>query len=231
MILPKRPLSILITGLAFCACTGATLGENEPGDDTYLEGNRRAGVEAETSGGVFCRYNGSIAVDHRSEMAFVLASAREGECDPKQAAGGVEQKAEDAVEPAITKTLFAATPDGGRALRIADLSAYTDLRLLFPAEGVLLMAERDGGDELRLLHESSYAEVARKHAWVRYHGTRMSPSRRFLAVADNTSDEHPIHVIDTRSLRGVAVPHDGDTLEAVWANGSDRLVAVVFYET
>ena len=60
MVLPRS--AAFITALAVCACTGATLGENRPGDDTYLEGNRRSGTEKQTEVGVYCRFNGSIAL-------------------------------------------------------------------------------------------------------------------------------------------------------------------------
>jgi hypothetical protein len=65
----------------------------------------------------------------------------------------------------------------------------------------------------------------------RYHGTRMSPSGRYLAAADNNESSAPIHVIDTETLQSMVIPHDGDWLEAMWLNNSDTLVAIIFYNT
>ena len=63
----------------------------------------------------------------------------------------------------------------------------------------------------------------------RYHGTRLSPSGRFVVAADNNDPEVPIHLIDTTTYDAIVLPHDGMWLEAMWANGRDVLVAMVDY--
>lgn len=101
--------------------------------------------------------------------------------------------------------------------------------MLFPAGAVLVMAERAGRDQLSLYDPDTLALRLRASPPVRYHGTRMSPSRRFVAVADNTSEQAPIHVIEGDTLRTTVIPHDGGWLEAMWQNTRDRLVAMVSY--
>ena len=70
-----------------------------------------------------------------------------------------------------------------------------------------------------------------KQTSAEYNGTRMAPSRDWVAVADNAAGTHasPIDLIDTRDLTIHRISHDGDWLEAMWLNHSDNLVAIVFY--
>lgn len=174
-------------------CTGLSLGEKTPGADTYLE-------------------YGAVAVDDRTEKAFVLTDVLDKD--------GTEQKS----------VLRAVDPDSGGVSEVADLTGRDDARILFPKSGILIMSEQNGKDELRLLDQSTFAEKAREPVDVRYHGTRMSSSREWVAVADNTSEKAPIHLIDTEILTQRVIPHDGDWLEAMWKNKSDELFAIVFYD-
>lgn len=152
---------------------------------------------------------GAIAVDPRTETAFVVSG--------DDGSGG---------------KLWAVEADAGHARLVQDLGGARDLRLLFPTSGLLLMSEADDGrDTLTLLDHTSFAVKKTVTKPARYHGTRVSPSGRFLAVADNAAQGAPIHVVDTATLEHVVVPHDGEWLEAVWLNGTDTLVAIVFYET
>lgn len=175
------------------ACTGFSLGENNPGGDTYLE-------------------YGSIAVDDRTEKSFLLNNFTDE--------NGLEE----------TSLLRAVDPDSGLVSEVADLSGRDDARILFPASGVLVMSERDQKDELLLLDKDTFAEKQREPIDVRYHGTRMSPSRDWIAVADNTSTTAPIHILDAEILTRRIIPHNGDWLEAMWKNQSDELFAIVFYD-
>lgn len=173
------------------ACTGATLGENAPGADTYLE-------------------NGSIAVDDRSDTCFVMQTVQ---------TDGLE-----------TKRLLAVHPDTESSRSVMDLTGREDARILFPKSGVMVMSESGGEDRLDLLDPDTYQIRASMSPGVRYHGTRMSPSRELVVVADNTSEHAPIHVIDAATLSTQILPHDGEWLEAMWMNGRDTLMAVVFYD-
>lgn len=185
-------LAIAIT-LMTTACTGFSLGENNPGADTYLE-------------------YGSIAVDDRTEKSFLLNNYTDD--------NGVQE----------TSLLRAVDPDFNVVHEVADLSGRDDARILFPASGVLVMSEKDGKDELLLLDKDTFVEKQREPLDVRYHGTRMSPSREWIAVADNTSVTAPIHIVDAEILTRRIIPHDGDWLEAMWKNQSDELFAIVFYD-
>lgn len=183
----------LVIPLLATGCTGLSLGENNPGADTYLE-------------------YGAIAVDDRTEQSFVLNNFSDK--------SGVEQKS----------LLRAVDPDSGKVAEVTDLTGRDDARILFPKNGILVMSEKDDKDELRLLDEETFAEKQKEAIDVRYHGTRMSPSREWVAVADNTSEHAPIHILDTQILTRRIIPHNGDWLEAMWMNKSDELIAIVFYD-
>jgi len=161
--------------------------------------------------------DGSIAVDDVTETSFVLASQ-----DSSTAADGTTT--------ASKQTLFAVTPELGIVRTAADLSDRTDPRLLFPNSGLLIMSELDGKDRLDLLDRITLVPQKSVEMPVRYHGTRMSPSRSFVAVADNTSIKAPIHIIETDTLETHIIPHDGEWLEAMFMHQTDTLVAVVFYD-
>ncbi|MRG90378.1 TolB family protein [Polyangium spumosum] len=159
--------------------------------------------------------NGAIAVDDRTETSFVLASETDDTSTPGQI-------------PA--KTLFAIDPDTGLVREAADLTGRDDPRLLFPASGLLVMSEENNKDRLDLFDHETLTLKKSVELDVRYHGTRMSPSRKFIGVADNTSQQFPIHVLEAETLAKHVIPHDGEWLEAMFLNGSDTLVAIVFYD-
>lgn len=188
---------VLTTG-----CTGFSLGEKNPGADTYLE-------------------FGDVAVDDRTEKAFLLHTTFE------QVEGSSEtnpQYEEDA------SRLVSIDPDSGAVTQVADLTGRADARILFPSSGILVMSEQDGKDELLLVDHQTFEEKKRSKANARYHGTRMSASRDWVAVADNTATKAPIHILDTQLLTPRIIPHDGDWLEAMWKNKTDELFAIVFYD-
>ena len=137
---------------------------------------------------------------------------------------------EATVDGASDRTLVAVHPDTGVVRPVADLAGRTDARILFPSSGVLLMSEEGGHDRLDLLDASTFAVKKSESLDVRYHGTRMSPGRGYVAVADNTSEHAPIHLIDASTLERHVMPHDGDWLEAMWMNQRDTLMAIVFYD-
>ncbi|MDC3962876.1 hypothetical protein [Polyangium jinanense] len=192
----RLPYLAFVSTLALTGCTGLALGENNPGQDTWLG-------------------NGAIAVDDRTETSFVLASDTE---DPAQP------------EKIPASTLFAIDPDTGLVREAANLTGRDDPRLLFPASGLLVMSEESEKDRLDLFDQETLALKKSVELDIRYHGTRMSPSRSFIGVADNTSEKFPIHVIEADTLDRHVIPHDGEWLEAVFLNKSDTLVAIVFYD-
>jgi hypothetical protein len=195
-----RQLIASILVLPAVACTGASFGENGPGDGdgdgpslgTYLE-------------------NGSIAVDGTNENVFVLST---------------ETDSDTLVE---TKELLVAGPQATRARRLAQLTGLEDLRLLFTGDRIMVMGEAGTTEELIVYDRAASAEIDRRTAPGRYHGTRVSGSGDFVVVADNDEDKFPLHVIRAGDLSITQIPHDGDWLEANWVNNSDRLLAAVFY--
>ena len=231
----------LIAVTALPACTGITFGENLPGEDTYMDDDRPPSwTERDEDGNVDpdgpawdepvtdpdlpCRTTGSFAVDHRTDVAYVLQSYHDVSCDL------VEYQSAPA-----EKVLYAVDPDGVRLDPIDDFTGYDDVRMLFPRDQVMVMAqERSGeellGDEIRFYDPVTWEQTNRVYGDAWYHGTRMSGSRRFVAAADNFQDSAPIHIIDTESLDIVEFPHDADWLEAMWTHGDDRLVAALFYD-
>lgn len=189
----------LLSIFLFAGCTGLTLGENNPGDDTYLEG-------------------GAIAVDPQTENVYVLK--RTSVWDEELA---VEKDG---------RTLFRAHPDQSEATPVFSRSGHADLRMIFPGNSLLMMEQISEDEEkLSLLDPQSFATLKEVTKPAQYYGTRLSPSGRYLVVADNNADEgSPLHLIDTQTLEHVVIPHDGDWLEAMWLNNRDILVAAVFYE-
>ncbi|MEZ4405897.1 MAG: hypothetical protein R3A52_05430 [Polyangiales bacterium] len=224
-------------GVMALACGGgATMGERAPGRDKYVEpgafGTRDdAGVLYNGDAAVFTDAGGfnpaaaslgAIAVDDRDEAAFVMQAfpITEGIVD-----GGWGRE---------NRTLWRVRPDG-EVREVGRFDDSRDARVLFPSSGVLVMTEPTGGacvdadcEQLRLYERGSLRELARRDVPLRYHGTRMSGTRRYIAVADNTAEHAPIHIIDALTLESHVIPHGGDWLEAMWLNRSDRLLAVVF---
>jgi hypothetical protein len=188
-----KTLAFIFVPAFVAGCTGLSIGEKQPGSDTFLE-------------------FGDIAVDDRTDTSFVLSQ---------------EDTTDSNTVPKAT--LFAANPDTGAVQSVMDLTGRTDPRILFPKPGVLVMSEKDGHDRLDLLDKQTFAPIRSADAIVRYNGTRMSPSREWVAVADNTNVRGPIHIIDTEMLEPRIIPHNGDWLEAMWQNKSDRLLSIVFY--
>jgi len=168
------------------ACEGMTLGENAPGQDTYLG-------------------FGALAVDHVTETVFVLQTT-------KSPTGKISRQELVRVDPAAM-----------RADAVIDLTGLRDLRILFPSSGILVMAERNGKEQLILFDRHTFAEKTRIEVPTRYHGTRMSPSRRFVVVADNGNKQFPLNLIDTLTMDIHRIPHGQEWLEAMWAADQDIL--------
>ena len=207
-----RSLWTTLAVLGFSACTGATLGERTAGDDTYLEpydfhdtgDGREVGL-------------GSIGVDPATGISFVVQDVRTREPDGTL----LDER----------KTLFAVPPEGDTPSGQSDLSHLQDLRIIFPGDEVILLGELEGADYLSFLDARTLQTLETMPALdgARYHGTRLSPSKQFLAVCDNNDRPCPIHVVDLETRTTEIIPHDGFWLEAMWLEQADTLFAVIFY--
>lgn len=217
---PTLTASFLITAALALGCTGATLGENQPGADTYLEGS--PGYDAVEDGR--CAYTGDIATDPGSLRAWTMLSVHQEDC--------WDVGAEEAAD---SKVIYAAAPGEAEAGAMLDVSGYQDVRLLQPSAGLVVMAEAaaDEGapdqDTLFLLDPEDQSLVDQNTVDARYHGTRLAPSRRWIAAADNNLSPAPIHVLDPEtSLEPTIIPHEGDWLEGMWLSQRDAFAAVIF---
>lgn len=161
---------------------------------------------------------GAIAVDDRTETSFVLHRATK------------TTDAEAGPTTTSIEAIFAVSPDGSQIDKVQDMAERNDVRILFPESGIMLMSELNGKDRLQLFDNKTFAEKSSSDLSIRYHGTRMSPSRKWIAVADNTSEKAPIHIINGATLETTVVPHQGEWLEAMWMHQNDELLAIVFYE-
>lgn len=191
--------ALLAAAVVFAVgCEGATFGENSAGSDTFLG-------------------FGAIAVDHLTDTVFLL-----------QRGAQTVSGAGDTSPAPPAKARLVGVRDDGTAKALVALDGATDVRLLFPSAGVLLMSEHEGHDTLRLLDRGSLDVLKKVETNARYHGTRLSASRRWVAVADNAGAGAPIHIIDSEDLQAREVPHGGAWLEAMWLRKSDSLTAAVF---
>lgn len=154
--------------------------------------------------------DGRVAVDPVTETAYTL----------------VERTASKTA--ARSQLLFGVKAGGKVAEKVIDLGDRSDPRLLFLSSGMLVMSQKGVHEELVLLDRDTFAPKKTKLADTWYWGTRLSATKRYFAVADNEGLDHDIHVIDSETLETHVMPHGGDTLEAMFANDSDKLLAISF---
>jgi hypothetical protein len=195
------------------ACSGATLDENEAGSDVWMEGDpgEETGEEAYDD---FCQYNGAIATDDRSDAAFVMLSWAEQDCDQLY------------YDEPVNKTLYRAQPSSPAAEAVLDLTDHEDVRVLFPASGLLVMGERYDREHLYLFDSETLEQLDVNVVDADYNGTRSSPSRQWVAVADNDVSPPPVHLIDTNTLNTTRLIEEGTYIEAMWMNGYDVLAVI-----
>ena len=143
---------------------------------------------------------GSIAVDDVSEDAFVLAA--DGQ-------------------------LYGVDIDDGRAEALTDLRGLQDARMLFPEVGPMVMAQFGDTERLQTFDRDTWLEVDNQVLPYRYHGTRMAPSRGWIAAVDNADPALPVHVLDPSDLSVHAWPTNAAYIEAMWANNTDLLLSVI----
>lgn len=223
---------LIIFGLA-CGGGGATFGENSPGNAAYGGGTYvdDARVTTETPEGV--GENGSLAVDPDTEFTFTVQ---------KRLVDGAEQK-----------RLVVVPPDE-EARVVMDLDGYVDVRILFPPSSVLVMAQpvfseealasgrclqptnlRDApqvcGDELIWFDKAGSRVLQTLRTPAYYYGTRLSPKRNHLVVADNFQSPATLHLLDTATGRTNVVPQDGAWFEGMWMHDEDVLVTAHFGRT
>ncbi|MBI1945061.1 MAG: hypothetical protein HYS27_05160 [Deltaproteobacteria bacterium] len=207
-----RILWTTAAAFGFTACTGATFGERSAGEDTYLEPNDFHDTGDGREVGL-----GSIGVDPATEVSFVVQAVR--------------TRDEDDTVIDERKTLFAVPPEAEAPSGQSDLTHLSDLRIIFPGDEVVVLGELEGADNLGFLDARTLQTLETLPALdgARYHGTRLSPSKQYLAVCDNNQSPCPIHLIDLATRTTEIIPHDGFWLEAMWLRGSDTLFAVIFY--
>jgi hypothetical protein len=155
--------------------------------------------------------DGRVAVDPKTETSYVIVS-----------------KTDERTGAVTDQQLLAVKAGDTVARKVLDLADRDDPRLLFVSSGVMSMSQKGASEELVLFDRDSLLETKRALAPTWYWGTRISASGRWVGVADNQDADHDIHVIDASTLDVHVLPHGGDALEAMFANQSDRLIAVSF---
>lgn len=195
---------------AASGCSDDSLGAS-PGFDNYVEPDDDVVSSDWILVGDRCVKHGRVAADARTGTAWVVQSVRASPCN------GVPRR-----------TLWA-VPLGGEPVRIMDVTRREDVRVTFPEDRVLVMAEEGGLDQLYFLDPHDLRITAKLSSRAQYFGSRTSPTRRFVTVADDKRRTGALHVIDTREFVTIAIPHNGEHIEARWLNHRDMLVAVVFY--
>lgn len=232
--------TLLIVGFGLaCGAGGATFGENAPGDPQYGGGTYvdDAVVTESTPEGV--GENGSIAVDPDTEIAYTVQKRRA----PRYECTELEC-------PEFEKRLVAIPPRGNPFV-VMNLDGYVDVRVLFPPDSVLVMAQPEYsddavasgackrpddadqekdlcGDELHWFHKTGRQKLSEKRTDARYHGTRLSAKRNWLAVADNFRSPAPLHLVNTHTGDVNVVPQDGAWFEAMWMHREDRMISAHF---
>lgn len=156
---------------------------------------------------------GDIAVDPRRDNVFVIARSRTSGID------------------AVERKQFVVIPaDEGPPLRLRDVSASTNVRMLFAADDILLFADNAQGTYLMRLNGESYVVEQQRQFFVSLEAIRLSADGRWLVASAGTDWHAPLQVIDTTTLSMESIPHDGEWLQATWARGTNTLLTVVFYD-
>ncbi len=211
---------LMATAAWFTAgCGGATLGENKPGQDTPLEGT----PPARTQQGGQCRFNGSLGVDPLTDTVWVLDEYAPVPCKQVgDAQGGTRP----------VKVLRTVDPSTGSVATHADLTDASDVRVLFPASGVLVMAEQGVGETLTLYDRDTGKALRERTTATKYHGTRMAPSRKWVVVADNAADgPPPLVAIDPTTLAAHVLPQSGWYVEGQWLHARDTFAGISFVDS
>jgi hypothetical protein len=154
---------------------------------------------------------GRVAVDPTTETTFTIVDT----CDDAECA-------------APARELVAVRPGASTAEKVLDLTGRDDARLLFVEPGILSMAQSKGRERLELLDRDTFEPLATRDSDTWYWGTRISGSRRWIAVADNAAPPWDLHLIDAATLKPRVIPHGGEWLETMFTHAGDRLVSIVF---
>lgn len=189
---------LLGTACVAAGCTGLSLGENQPGGDTWVDPDPPQPGEHRM---------GAIAVEPDEDQLWAVHEEnRAGE---------------------LRAHLTAIDPDTGATTEVMDVTGANDRRVVFPSEDrMILLAEIDDRDNLILFDTDSRRSLAATTATTWYWGTRTAPSGRALVVADNVDPMAPLHVIDTATLGVQVLEHGGDLVEAMWNHDEDILLAL-----
>jgi hypothetical protein len=200
MVRQTTKLLAAIAVVLLAGCSGKSLGLNEVGESTDLEGGQYGEDGIAT---------GSIAIDDDTEKSFVLAKY---------------QPVNDFNDP--TKKLLSIDPDNPRAEILEDYTGFSDVRMAFPEDRILVMAQEEGEEQLRLFDTDRLNVIETETIEAEYHGTRISPSNEFLAVKNSSPTRPAIHIIDTESLEHIEIPSQNALMEAMWTHNRDQLVTI-----
>lgn len=224
--------TLLLVGFGLaCGAGGATFGENAPGNAQYGGGTYLddATVTPDTPEGV--GENGSLGVDPDTEYTYTQqVRMLDGEAEKR----------------------LVVVPPNGTPREVMDLTDFEDVRILFPPESVLVMAQpieseenvdsglcrrpnrssKSGcGDHLFWFDKLARQKLRQLETDSLYHGTRLSPKRNYLAVADNFTDGDNIHLLNTNTGETNVVPNPVGWYEGMWLHDEDVLVTAGFETT
>ncbi len=151
---------------------------------------------------------GGIAVDPRTENIFALRGAISGTAQ---------------------NDVYAIAPDSGQITPLIALAPQADVRVLFPRNSVMVIAEPGAGTtQLARFDANTLAMTNKATTTAQFWGTRTSPTGTYVAVGDSSTQEVPIDVIEADTLAIHPLPYAGQELEALWLRNSDELAVIVF---
>lgn len=183
------------------ACSGLTFNERSPSNDNFI------GDVPDLDAGQIAL--GSIAVHLDSNTAVLMRAESRND--------GTSQQ------------IFTVDVENSRVSAPLNIRGEEDVRVTFPANDYLLFTEKFGRDTLRRVDLETNAVLQQRDFPVRFHGTRTSASRHWVAVADNSSGAPNTHIIDTNDLSSTILPTNGDWLEATWLRTRDEFVVIEFF--
>ncbi|MCA9582367.1 MAG: hypothetical protein KC416_11275 [Myxococcales bacterium] len=152
---------------------------------------------------------GAIAVDPRNENIFVLTSPNTADDTPKG--------------------LLVVDPDSAEATPLLDLTGYSNIRIVFPKDRVLVMGTRNQKQTFFLFDPNSLEMVLEETLDPVAFESQVSPTGEWL-LGRGPFGSGPSVVIDMTTLEVHPIVHDGDQILTTWQNKTDQLIAAISYE-